>query len=171
MADQVTVITDTSVLINFLVIDKVEMLASLPGRQFVITDHVRNEVTAHYHDQLQRLELSLQNQHLTEISVADPVEVRVFATLTQTGLGIGECSAIAVAQNRGHALAIDDKTARKRIAALYPAIPILTTESLVLEMIQANLLTIAQADAIKLDWEQNHRFRLPFGSFGDQITS
>ena len=171
MADQVTVITDTSVLINFLVIDKVEMLALLPGRQFVITDHVRSEVTSHYHEQLQLLELSLSNRHLTEISVADPGEVGAFATLTQTGLGIGECSAIAVAQNRGHALAIDDKLARKRVAALYPAITILTTELIVVEMIQADLLTIAEADAIKLEWEQNHRFKLPFESFGDQITS
>ena len=33
MAGQVTVITDTSVLLNFLVIDKVGLLASLPGTQ------------------------------------------------------------------------------------------------------------------------------------------
>ena len=33
MPGQVTVITDTSVLINFLVIDKVGLLASLPGTQ------------------------------------------------------------------------------------------------------------------------------------------
>jgi hypothetical protein len=33
MAGQVTVITDTSVLINFLVIEKVGLLASLPGTQ------------------------------------------------------------------------------------------------------------------------------------------
>ena len=171
MVDQVTVITDTSVLINFLVIDKVELLGLLPGRQFVITDHVRSEVTAHYHDQLQLLELSLGNRHLAEISVADPGEVGAFATLTKTGLGIGECSAIAVAQNRGHALAIDDKTARKRVAALYPTVTILTTELIVLEMIRADLLTIAEADAIKLEWEQNHRFKLPFESFGKKITS
>ncbi len=89
MAGQVTVITDTSVLINVLVIDKVGLLASLPGTQFVITDHVKSEVTAHYAQQLQRLESCLSNQQLLEISVVDPVEVSLFATLTQTGLGIG----------------------------------------------------------------------------------
>jgi predicted nucleic acid-binding protein len=75
MADQVTVITDTSVLINFLVIDKVGLLASLPGTQFVITDHVKSEVTAHYSQQLQRLECCLSNQQIQEISVVDPVEI------------------------------------------------------------------------------------------------
>lgn len=170
MAGQVTVITDTSVLINFLVIDKVGLLASLPGTQFVITDHVKSEVTAHYSQQLQRLECCLSNQQLLEISVVDPVEVSVFATLTKTGLGIGECSAIAVAQHRGHALAIDDKTARKRVAALYPAIAVLTTESLVVELIKSNLLTVTDADAIKAEWEQNHQFRLPFGSFSELLT-
>ena len=110
MADQITVITDTSLLVNFLAIDKVALLFAVPGHVFVVTDHVRNEVTLHYADQFQRLATVIDSGELLEISVTDPEEVERFAVLTKTGLGIGECSAIAVASNRGHAIAIDDKT-------------------------------------------------------------
>ena len=169
MAVQITVITDTSVLINFLVIDQVALLVAMAGRRIVVTDHVRNEVTQHYPTQLARLEQALQAGLLDEISVTDLAEVALFAQLTATGLGVGECSAIAVAANRGCELAIDDKTARKRVEKLYPAINILTTELIVIELIRQGVLDVAAADAIKLDWEQNHRFRLPFGSFAERL--
>ena len=58
---------------------------------------------------------------------------------------------------------------RKRVAQLYPAINILTTELIVLELIRQGVLDLAAADAFKLDSEQNHRFRLPFGSFAERL--
>lgn len=67
-------------------------------------------------------------------------------------------------------LAIDDKTARKRVAALYPAMTVLTTESIVVKLIKSNLLSVTDADAFKAEWEQNHRFRLSFSSFSDLLT-
>ena len=124
MADQIVVITDTSVLINFLVIDQVRLMTSIPGRQFMVTDHVRSEVTEHFPEQLIRLEHALTIGILVEIVVADIAEVQAFARLTATGLGVGECSAIAVASCRGHAIALDDKLARKRIANLYPTLAV-----------------------------------------------
>lgn len=90
-------ITDTSVLVNFLVLDRAELLARLPGHRFVVAEHVRAEITDHYQEQLQRLEAAFAAGILEEIRVTDLPEVQLFAQLTATGLGIGECSAIAVA--------------------------------------------------------------------------
>ena len=163
------VITDASVLINFLVLDRTELLAHLPGHRFVVTDHVRAEVSAHYPDQLQRLEQALSSGVLAEIAVTDLAEVQLFAQLSAAGLGIGECSAIAVAANRKMVLAIDDKTAIKRVNALGLGPTILTTEQIVVLLIQQSILTIPEADAMKLDWELNHRFRLKFQSFADRL--
>jgi len=53
---ETVVITDTSVLINFLVLDRAGLLARLSTHRFVVTHHVRAEITTHYHEQLQRLE-------------------------------------------------------------------------------------------------------------------
>jgi len=169
MADQIVVITDTSVLIKFLVIDQVRLMTSIPGRQFMVTDHVRSEVTEHFPEQLIRLEHALTIGILVEIVVADIAEVQAFARLTATGLGVGECSAIAVASCRGHAIALDDKLARKRIANLYPTLAVLTTESIVIDMIRAGIINVTEADAIKADWEANHRFKLSFSSFADRV--
>jgi predicted nucleic acid-binding protein len=163
------VITDTSVLINFLVLDRACLLKCVPTHRFVVTDHVRSEVTAHYHEQLQRLEQAFSAQILEEITVSYLAEVQLFAKLTATGLGIGECSAIAVAVHRQLILAIDDKRATKKVASLGLDLTILTTESLMVLLIQHGALSVDEADALKLDWEQNHRFRLPFGSFADRL--
>ena len=169
MTEESIVITDTSVLINFLVLDKVELFRQLAEKRFLVTDHVRDEVTAHYSDQLERLKRAFASQIIEEISVTDPSEIQLFAELTRTGLGVGECSAIAVAAHRNYSLAIDDRTARKRVASRYPTIPVLTTESLVIQLIRESALTVAEADAMKEAWENNHRFRLPFQSFAERI--
>lgn len=165
------VITDTSVLINFLVLDRVELLARLTDSQFVVTNHVRAEITEHYSTQLGRLEHSLQSGTIQEIAVTDLEEVRLFARLTTTGLGVGECSAIAVAAYRKSTLAIDDKTAIKRVQELGLGVPILTTEALMVRLIQRGTLTIEEADSMKDKWEQDHRFRLKFESFADRIST
>jgi predicted nucleic acid-binding protein len=163
------VITDTSVLINFLVLDRAKLLARLPDHRFVVTDHVRAEVTAHYQEQLQRLEEAFAAGTLQEIQVTDLEEVRLFAQLTATGLGVGECSAIAVAAHRKLSLAIDDKRAIKKVKALRLGLSILSTESLVVSLIQHGVLSIAEADDMKDAWQRDHRFRLAFDSFAERL--
>jgi predicted nucleic acid-binding protein len=168
---KIVVITDTSVLVNFLVLDRTELLARLPDHRFVVTEHVRAEITDHYRDQLQRLEAAFAAGILEEIQVTDLQEVQIFAHLTATGLGIGECSAIAVAAHRKLALAIDDKRAVNKLKTVGLQLTIHSTESIVVLLIQHSVLTIAEADSMKLEWEQNHRFRLPFGSFAERISA
>jgi len=163
------VITDTSVLINFLVLDRAGLLAGVPTHRFVVTDHVRAEITAHYHEQLQRLEQAFSAQILEEITVSDLAEVQLFAELTAKGLGVGECSAIAVAVHRQLTLAIDDKQAIKKVASLGLNVIILTTESLMVLLIRQGAVSVDEADAMKLEWETNYRFRLTFSSFRERI--
>jgi len=52
------VITDTSVLINFLVLDQLHVLSQLTEFDFSVTEHVRAEITEHFPEQLQRLSTS-----------------------------------------------------------------------------------------------------------------
>ena len=91
------VVTDASVLVNFLRIDRLDLIAGLP-LHFTLTDHVADEVSDQYPDQRERLTSALDAGILSEIAVTSPEELSLFGSLSATGrLGAGECSAIAVA--------------------------------------------------------------------------
>jgi predicted nucleic acid-binding protein len=163
------VITDASVLINFLVLDRVGLLSRLTSLHFVVTEHVRAEITVHFPEQLQRLNVAFEAGVIEEISVTDIFEVALFADLTSKGLGVGECSAIAVAVNRKLTIAIDDKRALKKVARLGHSLEVLGTEQLVVQLIAESVLTIVEADQMKIDWEQNYRFKLSIASFSEHF--
>lgn len=161
-------IMDTSVLINFLVLDRVELLSQLTSFSFVVTEHVRAEITDHFPEQLQRLNTSMSRGTITEIAVTDILELKLFAKLTASGLGEGECSAFAVAVNRNLKIAIDDKRAVKKLAQLGFQIEAMGTEQIVVLLINESILTVEDADQMKFDWGNNHRFKLPFLSFNER---
>ncbi len=170
MGSKSEVLLDTSVLINFARIGRLDLLVAHPLYSFSITDHVRNEIAEHYVDQLEAVQAALEHPTLTEVTADQPQEFEDFAKLVaMKSLGTGECSAIAVAKNRLFALAIDDVRARKKAVAFHSDIVLFDTEHLVVTLIQENVLSVEEADDIKLDWETNHRFKLPFGSFSEKV--
>jgi predicted nucleic acid-binding protein len=167
------VVTDTSVLINFLKIDRMDLVGSHPAG-FLATDHVRDEISDRYPAQIERYAAAIKAGWVSEEEVVDPAEVALFGRLTATPrLGPGECSAIAVALNRHYSLAIDDGRAIRhalREAGLtgYP-MTILRTQDVIVELIRANVLTISQADELKAGLEAQHRFRIAIRSFADLL--
>ena len=160
---------DTSVLINFLRVDRMDLIAR-HSHQFVVTDHVAAEVTDFYPDQRTRLDIALQSGFLQQVSIDDQQEVTLFGSLIASQrLGSGECSVIALAVCREYTLAIDDRRAANQARGVRHDLRILTTRDLVIAMIRENLLSIAEADDLKERWANRHRFRLPIESFSDVI--
>ncbi|NGX61264.1 MAG: hypothetical protein K940chlam9_00747 [Chlamydiae bacterium] len=163
------IVSDTSVLINFLNIDRLDLLGKCSLRCFV-TNHVREEVIDNFSDQFQRFQRGLDQQIIQEINVCDPSEIELFSTLSQKGrLGVGECSAISVAIHRKFSLAIDDNLAIKSARSLSPHLSILRTQDIMVKMIQEGVLKISEADAILQDWGDNYRFKLKFSTFKDLV--
>ena len=147
-----------------------DLLDAHPSYSFVVTDHVRGEVSEHYEEQFEAVSAAIEQGILRELPVNRPEELSDFGKLTApNNLGIGECSAIAVAKNRSLPLAIDDNQARKGAKRFHSKLMLLNTEELVISMIQESVLTIEEADRIKLEWETNHRFKLMFGSFSEKF--
>ena len=164
-----TVIADTSVLINFLCIDRMDLIAR-HSHQFIIADHVAAEVEDFYSDQQTRLKAALQSGTLKQVSIADQSEVDLFGSLGKSRrLGSGECSAIALAISRKYVLAIDDRQATNQARKISRNLRILTTRDLIVAMIHENLLSVAEADELKETWAHQHRFRLPIKSFSDVL--
>ncbi len=163
------IVTDASVLINFLRIDRIDLIAG-HSHAFLVTDHVANEVSDRYPNQQRRFASALDSGALTLIPVAATEELRLFASLSATArLGAGECSAIAVAVQRRYTLAIDDRVANRLARRFAPSLHIVTTQDLVVSMIRLNLLDVEEADRIKHEWSDQHRFRLNLDSFGSLL--
>jgi predicted nucleic acid-binding protein len=162
------VVIDASVLINFLAVDRVDLLMSHPQYRFLVTDHVRGEVTDA--DQLARLDAALDAQLLEQVSVTGLTELEAFANLTADGrLGLGECAAIALASVQSYIVALDDKPARKRCAIFDSSLQVMGTVDLILSLLRANVLSVEAADDLKLEWQTIHKFKLKFTSFSEIV--
>ena len=170
---QLDVIADASVLINFLCIDRMDLIGAHPG-SFIVTDKVADEIT--YPDQKSRYEAALSSGYLVQQKIDGPVEVGQFLRLDLAygqHLGAGELSAIAVALSRDCLLAIDDnravRDALRKIGFSKRPDRIIRTQDIIVELIKQNLLTLEEAESIKVDWETNHRFKLKISSFGELL--
>ena len=168
--DQPAIIaTDASVLINFLRIDRTDLLAG-HSHAFLATDHVAAEITDRYPDQQQRFAAAVAAGAISETRVTKPEEIQLFVSLFAAGrLGAGECSAIALAIHRRYILAIDDRLATTHARRADATLRILATQGLVVSMIREGLLDVSEADRIKQEWATRHRFRLNLASFRDLV--
>lgn len=169
VSDPNTLVVDTSVLINFLCIDRMDLIAK-HSYSFVVTEHVAEEVKNYYSDERRRLEDAFESAILQEERVEARVLAAVPASLAASRrLGLGERSAIALATSKGWQLAIDDRRAAKEALEIGPALEILTTQDLVVSMIRENLLNIVEADDMKHLWSTRYRFHLRISSFADVV--
>ena len=165
----VVVVTDTSVLINFLRIDRMDLIARHSDR-FVITGHVLEEITEHYPEQQARLQAALGDGTIEEMTVSGDAALEIFRTLSETQrLGSGESAAIACAIANGYAIAIDDRTAANQARQLKDDLVVLSSQDIMVHLIRSGVIAVAEADRIKDTWATEHRFRLAIDSFDELL--
>src|ERR1700722_17236843 len=135
------VVADTSVLINFLRIDRMDLIGHHPQR-FLATDHVEAEITSDYPDQRMRYQAAVVSGQLDTCSVVDPDEVALVLRLRPgERLGAGECSAIAIAINRKYPIAIDDNRAvRRAIRDVGAKLEVVKTVDIMVTLIRTGVL-------------------------------
>lgn len=159
------VAVDSSLLINFLNVDRIDLLRALPGTEWFVTEHVRSELTDV--DQVRRYEEALAVKTLSEIRVDAVEELVTFGTLLGLRLGKGESATIAVAMHRSWGAAMDDAVAIRKAKQHHPTLYVLKTHDIVRSAIMSELLSVLEADDMKRAWEERFRFRLQFDSFAD----
>jgi predicted nucleic acid-binding protein len=164
------IICDTSIIINFLKINRLDLLAEY-SHKFWVTDHVDREITNDYPAQQQLFQRAFDKLAIQKTSVEDPQELDLFIELIKNGqLGSGECATIAVAVNRGYFLAIDDNQAIKKAELLMAPTKILRTQDILVRMIRENLLSIESADQLLQNWATYHRFKLKIPTIKDLFS-
>jgi len=167
------IVADTSVLINFLNVRRMDLIAR-HARRFLATNHVEAEITALYPQQQADYQACVSAGWIDTCTVVDPVEVNLFLKLMRSNrLGSGECSAIAVAVTRSHAVAMDDNRAvnhaLREAGVAGTTLQVMRTPDVMLDLIRSGVLTVAEADSIKDAWARHHRFKIKAASFADLL--
>ena len=87
-----TIVMDASVLMNFLRIDRMDLIAG-HSHDFVVTDHVAVEISDRYPEQQQRFSEATDQGAVSQTSITRPEELSLFGSLAGSGrLGAGECA-------------------------------------------------------------------------------
>ena len=164
--DPTPIVLDTSVLLNFVKIGRIELLGRL-GTSVVLLDQVLDEVRRP--EQRKAVEDAVAVGTLGLQSVRNPTEVALFAEL-QTGgrLGAGECAVLAVALTRGWIAGLQDRRAQVEGKRRGKNLDSCQTEDLVLKLIQTGYLTLKEADRYLADWAAQHHFRSRLTSFREK---
>lgn len=77
-------VSDSSVLINFLRIDRMDLIAAV-SYEFMATDHVADEISEAYPEQRVRYQAALDRGAVAQVSLNDPYELELFAVLAASG--------------------------------------------------------------------------------------
>jgi predicted nucleic acid-binding protein len=99
-------VADSSFLINFLALDRMDILGRLPQFRFHVVNHVSAEIR--YEDQRRRLQAATESGVVTEIEVIEPGEILLYDEFRRF-LGDGEAASLAVAVSRHWVIAADEK--------------------------------------------------------------
>ena len=163
------IVLDTSILLNFVKIGRVELLGQL-STSVVLLDQVLDEVIRS--DQRKAVKGAVAAGTLDSQSVHNPVEVALFTEFRAGGrLGAGECAVLAVALTRNWVAGLQDRRARTEGQRRCENLALYQTEDLVLKLIQAGYLTLEEADGFLAEWAAKHHFTSRLTSFRDLSKS
>lgn len=153
-------IADSSTLLNFLVVERMDLMLEL-GYSLHVVDAVVHEIKS----ERAVLDQLIAEGAVTRVVLEGPQITETVASFTLCGLGAGEALSYAAALELDCAIAIDDRRAVKRAATTAGHLQVVTTSDIIVAALKGGRIEIAQADALKSTWERSHRFRLRFESF------
>ncbi len=160
------VVADTSVLINFLHLGRLDLLERLPGYSFHVPEHVVAEITRP--EQAASVQAALDAGQLRLAVMTDVAEMTRYTALRR-GLGDGEAACLAIAEHRGWLVACDEKKRFRREAeATLGSNRILNTVSLIVLAILDGLVTVDEADELK-EQLARRRFLIRATSFSELL--
>ena len=162
--EEALLIADASTLLNFLRVRRFDLVQGL-GFKVRIVDAVFEEIQS----ERAQLEKLLERGSIKTLTLEGKAITGTVAQLLALGLGSGEAFSFAAAIEFEGAVAIDDRRAVKRVRTIASDILVFTTTDIVVAGIRKSALTVSEADELKEDWGNNHRFRLKFETFADLL--
>jgi predicted nucleic acid-binding protein len=160
------VVADSSFLINFLVLDRMDILGALAQFRLHVPNHVRVEIR--YDDQRARLQAAVEGGIVTEMEITEPSEILMYAEFRQF-LGDGESASLAVAVSRRWVIAADEKGRfRRELFGRLGENYLLDTAGALVTAIKAGVITVEQAEALRRQLRSN-RFEMDPRPFNELL--
>ena len=165
LTDTAAIVVDTSVLLNFVKVGRIDLMQFI-GVSLLLPDDVYAEVTRP--EQRAVVDRAVAAGVLIRETIADLAEVVLFAERAQSGrFGPGERATMAVALVRGSAVAIQERPAQAEMLRRNRHAKIITTEDIIICAIRSGAITVADADALLVEWRTRHRFASRLATFRD----
>jgi predicted nucleic acid-binding protein len=160
------VFVDASVLINFLHLDRLDLLGSFKEYRFAVPEEVEEEIL--WPELTARLKAARESGHITVEPTTDLKEISRIGDLRQV-MGRGEAACLAMAEHRQGLIASDERGRFLREAQEGLGLHrVLDTPGLMLLAIRRGLLDVDAANRLKACLER-HRFKMRFASFDELI--
>lgn len=161
-----TVVVVSSVLINLIHVQALQLLSQLQPWSFVVPLEVIGEITRP--DCSEAQDHALNMEWIQVAPLDSPTEFELLATAMQR-VELGESACLALARSRGWRIACDEK--RKFLPLALDWLgqnQVVGTQGLVVLMIRRGLLSVEQADQYLEVWSRN-RFRISISTFQELI--
>ncbi len=159
-------VADASFLINFLVLDGMDILGQLPQFRFHVVNHASAELR--YEAQSRRLRAAIENGIMTEIEITEPGEILLYDEFRRF-LGDGESASLAVAVSRRWVIAADEKGRfRRELFARLGENYLLDTAGALVTAIRAGAITMALAETLRARLREN-RFEMDPRPFDELV--
>jgi predicted nucleic acid-binding protein len=156
------VCVDACVLINLAIVGRVDLLALIHDMVFHVPQEVLDEITVD--EQRRQIEAAVASGGLRLARIEAVEELQAFAEYAGQ-FGKGESACLAIASCRKWVVGTDE-TKDKRLAREISAsgIQVINTPGVLLTAIRQGVLSVNDADAIKVELER-HRFTMSFDTF------
>lgn len=162
--ERLLVVADSSFLINFLVLDRMDILGVLAQFRFHVLNHVRAEIRRE--NQRARLEAAVELGIVTEIEITEPGEILLYDELRRF-LGDGEAASLAVAVSRRWVIAADEKGRfRRELFRRLGENYLLDTAGALVTAIKVGVFPMEQAEALRTQLREN-RFEMDLRPFDE----
>jgi predicted nucleic acid-binding protein len=160
------VASDACILINFAIVDRLDVLGKIAGYRFHVTKEVLDEIEDCEHRE--RIEQAIRDSVLQLTALTGADELAIFVRQREL-LGKGESSCLALVQHRRWMLCtVETKGAKWLQVTTAEKGHVLNTPGILLLAIKAGILSVEEADGIKASLE-TRRFKMSFKSFSELI--
>ena len=156
------IIVDSSPLISFLKIGRIELLKVLE-KELICTDFVRSEIFRQKHE----FDNLIKTGFFKEIQIENPQGLKGIEGLYNRGLGRGEASSIILADSMQSTLLMDDIKAKK--IANKRGINSISTAEVVVKNIQLSNISLHEADNFIHQWRTMGEFPVRIHSFKELL--